>query len=116
MQWKGLHAIRWGLNSKVGVDSLSGLAIGLRSAKTIDLRSVKKVLEDVRCALDIALDTLDALNTVGALDALESATGGSLGIAIGGIRDHWIRDCFRNRSFRIYNFTHFFRSSLEGQR
>ena len=88
---------------------------------------MEKVLEDVRCALDIALDTLDALNTVGALDALESATGGSLGIAtggslrvaIGGIRDHWIRGCFRSRSFSsiscilIYNFTHCFRSSLE---
>ena len=111
MHWEGLHAIRWSLNSKVGVDPLSG-SIGLRSA-------MEKVLEDVRCALDIALDTLDALNTVGALDAivalgLESATGGSF-------RDHWIRGCFRSRSFSsvrgcilIYNFTHFFRSSLEG--
>ena len=124
MHWKGLHAIRWGLNSKVGVDSLSGSMISLRSA-------MEEVLEDVRCAgglsivLDVALGNASVLDAVGALD-LESATGGSLGIAtggslrvaIGGIRDHWIRDCFRSRSFsrgcfRIYNFTHFFRSSLE---
>ena len=106
MHWKGLHAVRWSLNSKVGVDPLSG---------SIGLWSSLDALKALDVARDIALDVTGALDAIDALD-LESATGGSLGIAIGGIRDHWIRDCFRNRSFRIYNFTHFFRSSLEGQR
>ena len=64
-------------------------------------------------ALDVVLDV--ALGAVGAL-GVDCATGGSLRIAIGGIRDHWIRDCFHSRSFssisgcfgvEVSNVTHF---------